>query len=374
MPNQFLEQFMAGWSMGQGRNESMRRDQELQMEQARQAQMAQQQAEEFALRQQEFAVRKKALAAEEAAHKLDAANKAYEMKTQAASLQSILPTPTAQEVGIQQAVPDVGPPVSQINVPQPSMDLPNPVEGQPAIPMPILTGPQQQQMAEAERQKKMREVLGMLQLQEAVKAQYRQPERPVSVAPGGTLVNPSTGKPIYTAPKPQPEPGELSPKQTQNYMTITNKFQADPIMAASGNARQASQLADEAIKNPGSVTNQLTTLYLLVKNLDPTSAVREGELGLAQSTQSYWQKFQSSWARVSSGQIIAPAAAKELAKATKQVVKQWEDRGTARINQYKAQAKGAGVGQQFEEYLKSAGISNTGIDPEVEQRLKALGL
>ena len=102
------------------------------------------------------------------------------------------------------------------------------------------------------------------------------------------------------------------------------------------------------------MTNQLTTLYLLVKNLDPTSAVREGELGLAQSTQSYWQKFQSSWARVSSGQIIAPAAAKELAEATKRVVKQWEDRGTGRINQYRAQAKGAGVGDAFEQYLAGA--------------------
>ena len=76
MGSNFMQQFMAGWQMGQGRNENTRRNQELEMERARQEQMLRQRAEEFELQKEEFAVRRKQLAAQEAAHKLTAAQEA----------------------------------------------------------------------------------------------------------------------------------------------------------------------------------------------------------------------------------------------------------------------------------------------------------
>jgi len=62
------------------------------------------------------------------------------------------------------------------------MDIPNPMEGQPPVSMPILTGRQQQEMALAEQQKKMRDALGLLSEQEKSKAQFReQPETPETI-------------------------------------------------------------------------------------------------------------------------------------------------------------------------------------------------
>lgn len=200
MGSNFMQQFMAGWQMGQGRNENLRRDQELEMERQRQQQMLQQRAEEFELQKEEFAVRKKQLAAEEAATKLKAAHEARKLREEAAYLQG-MPQPTAAEVGVPQQGPEFGGPlVSEINVPQPTQAMPDP-SGGADIQMPVLTGRQQQEMEQQAKQKKVLEALGMLRAQEGIKAEFRQPERPVSVAPGGTLVDPKTGKVVFRAPE-----------------------------------------------------------------------------------------------------------------------------------------------------------------------------
>ena len=180
MPNDFLEQFRAGFQMGQSRNENSRRNQELQMEQQRQQQAQEQRAAAFQLQQEEFALRKKQLAAEEHAARLAAAKEAFQLRTQANSMQN-LPPPTAADVGIPQQGPEMaGPPVSQVNVPQPMQAMPNPMEGQPDIQMPVPTGPQQQAMAQAEQQRKMRELLGMETVKEGVKAKFREPPKSIA--------------------------------------------------------------------------------------------------------------------------------------------------------------------------------------------------
>jgi hypothetical protein len=348
MGSQFMQQFMQGWQMGQSRNENQRRNQELAMEQKRQQELLQQRAQEFEMRKEEFAVQKKMLAAQEAEH-------AWKAKQEAAAMmsrnQQTLP-PETQDLGGGTTL-NLGP-ATQPRDPI-TAAIPGAPEGTPEVPMMFredIEDQKRQQLAlELER-------LGVAtDITEGIKAQYR--EKPKGLdeifaeakarAAGGRAGAP----PVASTP---PEPGEMNPKQRSTFLTITNKFQADKIMEKAGNALQADQLADEAIRDPGKATNQLATLYLLVKNLDPDSAVREGELGLAQATQSYWQKFQTSWARVSSGQIISPEAAKELALATKMLSKQWADRGAKRVQQYKAQASGAGIGANFDDYLAEAGI------------------
>ena len=175
MGSQFMQQFMAGWQMGQGRNENQRRNQELEMERARQEQMLRQRAEEFELQKEEFAVRKKQLAAEEAATKLKAAHESRKLREEASYLQG-MPAPTAAEAGIQQTTPqDVGPTMDQINVPQPTQAIPDPTGGAD-IQMPILTGRQQEEMALAERQKKMRDALFLKQISQKTPAELEAEE------------------------------------------------------------------------------------------------------------------------------------------------------------------------------------------------------
>lgn len=145
----------------------------------------------------------------------------------------------------------------------------------------------------------------------------------------------------------------MSPAQTQNYLRITDKYQADPIIMAATKGATAVKIADQVLADPNNAANQLKALYVLVKNLDPDSAVREGEINLAQQTQSYLDRFATNLSRVEKGVVISPKAAKELAEATKQLASAWGSSAQVRQKQYKSQANNADpvVGQAFGKYL-----------------------
>ena len=156
----------------------------------------------------------------------------------------------------------------------------------------------------------------------------------------------------------------MTTTQQRNFVHITDKFQADPIMMAATKGRTAVEIAHQVLADPGSATNQLKALYTLVKNLDPDSAVREGETALAQQTQSYWDNFRTSIERVGSGKIISASAAEKLAQATIDLAGAWEASAKSRKQQYRAQASGAGIAPQFDEYLTTA---ETDIGQEIIQ-------
>lgn len=146
----------------------------------------------------------------------------------------------------------------------------------------------------------------------------------------------------------------LTPSQNANFVRISDKYQADQVINAGDRAVQANALADQVIANPGNAGLQLQILYTLVKNLDPNSAVREGEIALATNTQSYLSKFGLSLEKIGSGKIIGNDAAIELAQATKNLSASWQDAAARREMKYKAQADTANIGDAFNTYLKSS--------------------
>jgi len=150
--------------------------------------------------------------------------------------------------------------------------------------------------------------------------------------------------------------GGLTPQENSTYLTITNKYQADAVINAAIKAGQINTLADQIIADPKSATNQLASLYIFVKNLDPESAVREGELSLANQTQSYLDKFSNSMTRLAEGRVLAPEAAKELALATKKLVATWEATAQKKTKLYKSQAGNSSpnVGTAFNKYLSDS--------------------
>ena len=162
--------------------------------------------------------------------------------------------------------------------------------------------------------------------------------------------------------------GGLTPQENQTYLTITNKYQADPIINAAIKGGQINALADQIIANPNSATNQLASLYIFVKNLDPDSAVREGELALANQTQSYLQKFGNTLARIQESRVVSPQSAKELAEATKRLVATWEQTAEKKTALYKSQAKNSSpnVGNAFNSYMSDFSSSLT-TDQSIEQ-------
>lgn len=136
----------------------------------------------------------------------------------------------------------------------------------------------------------------------------------------------------------------------QSFLNISNRFQADPIMGVSTKGQAAKAIADQVIADPSKATNQMAALYMFVKNLDPDSAVREGETALAQRTQSYFDTFKASLTRLAAGQVLGPTTAKELAEATKRLIVAWDETASKRTKQYQSQADVTGVGEQFKRY------------------------
>lgn len=143
----------------------------------------------------------------------------------------------------------------------------------------------------------------------------------------------------------------LTPSQTQNFLRITDKFQADKVMENGNRGANAIAIADQVIADPKRAGNQLKVLYTLVKSLDPDSAVREGELDLAAQTQSFLERQKTKLDRLAKGQLLGPEAAKELALATKDLAQSWFNAAQRRERQYASQAQVAGVGQAFQDYL-----------------------
>ncbi len=148
----------------------------------------------------------------------------------------------------------------------------------------------------------------------------------------------------------------LNAKQTQNFITISTKYQADDIVKNASKTEGAIAIADQVLADPGKAGNQLKILYTLVKNLDPDSAVREGELDLASKTQSYLGKFGTSLERINKGKLLSKAATIELANATKDLAQIWESVVRNRTQLYTSQANVAGIGSAWQEYINGANL------------------
>lgn len=151
-------------------------------------------------------------------------------------------------------------------------------------------------------------------------------------------------------------PSGLTTSQNASFLRITDKFQADPIINNAIKGQTAIAIADQVLANPAAAPNQLKALYSLVKNLDPDSAVREGEISLAQQTQSYYSTWKTALDRVSTGAVIAPETAAALANATKELATAWDSTAKKRQKQYEAQASGAGIKDAFSEYLQTSDL------------------
>lgn len=148
----------------------------------------------------------------------------------------------------------------------------------------------------------------------------------------------------------------LSTREYTALNQITTRFQADPIINQALRGSTAAAIADQVIANPSSATNQLKSLYILVKNLDPDSAVREGELALANQTQSYLQQWGNTLARINDGRVISPSAAVALATATKELMTAWNATAQSRQQQYTSQANALDIGNDFKSYLDGSNL------------------
>lgn len=188
----------------------------------------------------------------------------------------------------------------------------------------------------------------------AVKDAYAQSDKGFSLGQGYAQYD-ADGNLIAYNPKVESATDGLSSVEANLLNAVINKYSADEIVSQAQQVPMIKNIIETVRQNPDSASNQLITLYTLVKNLDPNSAVREGELDLATKTNSFFGQFGDTLARVLKGRVLNPNATLELINGVETLANEWEKRGVEKIQQYKSQANAVGLGPNFDEFLAGMG-------------------
>ena len=171
---------------------------------------------------------------------------------------------------------------------------------------------------------------------------------------------------------------DLDTKQQAVFNRIVDKYNASPAIQALSRANVLKNLADQAEKDPSNAVNQLALIYSYIKGLDTESAVREGEITLVQSIQSYLSKWQTSLEKVASGKVISTDATKQIASGAKTIIKAIEDTARQKEASFKAQARTNGTQvfsawndfQQGVKEFQDTGTSLIESEEEADNQLK----
>jgi hypothetical protein len=145
---------------------------------------------------------------------------------------------------------------------------------------------------------------------------------------------------------------------------IVNKYNADPIIQASNRANALDFYIQQIKANPASAGNQLNLIYSYIKGLDTDSAVREGEIELVRSIQSYAQSAQNAIERITQGKPVAAQTALELASGAEKIVEQLRAAAQRQQQKYTSQANAnpGSISNAWQQYL--SGSQTTSQQPE----------
>jgi hypothetical protein len=143
-------------------------------------------------------------------------------------------------------------------------------------------------------------------LSEVVKGIHdAKPHAPISVPEGGTLVDPTTGKPIFHSPKTPPleSPGSLRSAARQDTMqknVIVRDF--DKTTKDYRTAESSYSTLQGARANPQNFLTPMAALDAFARTINPGAAVRVGTLQMIKSYGSLGQKAQRWYDMAAKGQ------------------------------------------------------------------------
>ena len=132
---------------------------------------------------------------------------------------------------------------------------------------------------------------------------------------------------------------ELTTQQQAVFNRIIDKFNASEAIKAMDRASKLRDIIAEVEKNPNSPAQQLNLIYAYIKGLDTESAVREGEIDLVRSINSYLGKFQLAFEKITSGKPITAKVALEIANGSKTLINSIENTAKRKTAVFDAQAK-----------------------------------
>jgi len=149
---------------------------------------------------------------------------------------------------------------------------------------------------------------------------------------------------------------DLNTIEAAVFNKIVDKYNASPAIKALDKANMLKNIANEVLADPSNATSQLALIYSYIKGLDTDSAVKEGEIDLVRSIQSYLNTFQTSLERVTSGKPVSTDAATKIANGSLKLIESIENTAKRKEADFKAQAKvnGTKVLGAWDDYRTSA--------------------
>lgn len=186
------------------------------------------------------------------------------------------------------------------------------------------------------------------------------PKAPLTLSEGEAVFDPVTGQFVVKNPKTyDPNAGGaslgalgLNSTQASLFNNIVTKYNASPLIAASDRTIVLKNAADAINADPGNATKQLNLVYSYIQALDTyQSAVREGELALAQSLDSRINNLRTEVEKVQSGKVVSANVAREIAGAAKALVDTINQGARQKAQSYQSQAQVMGLGDAWNQYI-----------------------
>jgi hypothetical protein len=332
----FMEQFRAGFQMGQTRNENTRRNQELQMEQQRQMEQQarwQQQAQRE-MEAHDINIKASKLALEKA--KLDQQITAHDFAKAQGAEQGMQQMQASAAPGGQFTRPGAapiqgmgelaGPPAEGVPT-QPAMaQIPGIDAGGVSAPAQTVPGIELLKQLMARRQEELQQI----EAEAAAKRAPAKPERPISVAPGGTLFDPDTNSVVFKAPdRPKSEGGGggLSEVAESNVINRLSGQWSTATKTAGEINRQVNimEVGLKAARRGDLAAGSQAVLVTFQKILDPTSVVRESEYARSAQGQALIARMEGAIEQLQKGGAGVPVSelekfaqvAREMAQGTR---------------------------------------------------------
>ena len=229
-----------------------------------------------------------------------------------------------------------------------------------------------------------------------VDKEFAPAQKLMTVSPGSSLVDPVTGKPIYTAPEKASEKNRPTAKDeagilryidTQEPVFDQSKIgevPKDPKLAF----EQEDKLRDEftkgagefvkvrdawnriqaSVKNP-SAAGDLSLIFNYMKVLDPGSTVREGEFATAQNSAGVSDILRAKYNSVISGERLADAQRNDFASRAKMLYETQENQYKTHEGRYRGLAKMYGLDPEKVVYGMGA-IDSSGTGAATPKILK----
>lgn len=160
---------------------------------------------------------------------------------------------------------------------------------------------------------------------------------------------------------------DLNSKETAIFNKMVEKYSASEAVKALDRAYKLQDIVNEVKKNPEDPANQLSLIYAFIKGLDTDSAVREGEIDLVKSIQSYSQKYKTEFERISNGKAVSKDTALNIANGAEKIIESIQNTAKKKRALYDAQAKvnGTNVNNAWNDFSTMYEESTSDLDNQL---------